>query len=249
MKTRNITLAAAALLSMAFTACVPDIDLKGHAWTGNANYNEDGERINNEFALVCNSDNSGTLFISETSADDPMGLCLVMPFSYTWDDNNGTATIKYENPEEQKTQTFTMPLSYTKTEGLVAYLDNLKTLLDIPYPNINLTSKNYANPSSLVSTHWVMDFDEEIGEEEEIHYHYELEFVNATGAVLSLTTTEGGEENLEDRWNVNYTYSNGVGHTSIYFFGETIKGGFYLPDATHMIFSDGENRLNLVKKN
>lgn len=238
------------------TACTHDIDLAGYAWTGSGSYTEDGERIDNEFALVCTSTSEGTLFLSENYGNEPMGFCLAMPFTYTWDDNKGTVTAKLELPDGWKgkakgTYAFRLPINYTKNEGLVMDLSNLRMMLELPYPSINLTQKEYAKPADMTGTRWTMEFDGDIyGSEERLtsHYRYELEFVNSSAAVLNLSMTEEGDEAENMRWNVNYTYSKGVGRTSIYFDGETVKGGFYMPDDTHMTFSDGENLLNLVKQ-
>jgi hypothetical protein len=241
------------------TACVPDIDLAGNAWTSNSNYYEDGERVDTEFALVCTSTNSGTLFISITYDDEPMGMCLAMPFTYTWDDNHGTATATLEFPEDWKgrksmdkgTYSFTINMDYTKTEGLVVTSSDIERMLGVPCTKLNLTKNSYAKPSAMTGTRWMMDFDysyDDYDSEYTEHYRYELEFVSATAAVLNMSMTEDGDEAENMRWNVNYTYSGGVGRTSIYFDGETVKGGFYMTDDTHMTFTDGMNRLNLVKQ-
>ena len=234
MKT-TIRLIAVLAAVFTMTACVPDTDLAGYAWTSSGYYYEDGERADYEFALVCTSANSGTLFVSMTYDSDPVGMCLAMPFTYTWDDNHGTATATLEFPEDLKgrrgiakgTYTFTINMSYTKTEGLVVSISDIERMLEFPCTNMGLSKKDYAKPS---------------------HYLYELEFVSATAAVLNLGMTEEGDEAENMRWNVNYTYSGGVGHTSIYDEGMTVNGGFYMPDADHMTFTDGMNRLNLVKQ-
>lgn len=248
----------AAVLTM--TACQPDIDLAGYAWTSSGYYYEDGERADYEFALVCTSANSGTLFVSMTYDSDPVGMCLAMPFTYTWDDNHGTATATLEFPEDLKgrkgmakgTYTFKINMSYTKTEGLVVSSSDIERIFEVPCTGMVLTKKNYAKPSAMTGTRWAMEYDETIdvpeGENLTAHYCYELEFVSTTAAVLNISMTEEGDETENMRWNVNYSYSGGVGSTSIYADGETVKGGFYMPDATHMTFTDGMNRLNLVKR-
>lgn len=260
MKT-TIRLIAVLAAVFTMTACVPDIDLAGNAWTSNSTISYDGERADYEFALVCTSASSGTLFISMTYEDEPMGMCFAMPFTYTWDDNHGTATATLEFPEDWKgrkgmakgTYSFAIDMDYTKTEGLVVTSSDIERMMEVPCTKLNLTKKDYAKPSAMTGTRWAMDFDWAIelpddGGSETEHYSYELEFVSATAAVLNLSMTEDGDESENMRWNVNYTYSGGVGHTSIYFDGETVKGGFYMPDANHMTFTDGMNRLNLVKQ-
>ena len=258
MKT-TIRLIAVLAAVFTMTACVPDTDLAGYAWTSSGYYYEDGERADYEFALVCTSANSGTLFVSMTYDSDPVGMCLAMPFTYTWDDNHGTATATLEFPEDLKgrrgiakgTYTFTINMSYTKTEGLVVSSSDIERMLEFPCTNMGLSKKDYAKPSAMTGTHWTMEFDysyDGMDSEESTHYLYELEFVSATAAVLNLGMTEEGDEAENMRWNVNYTYSGGVGHTSIYDESMTVNGGFYLPDADHMTFTDGMNRLNLVKQ-
>ena len=261
MKKRNITkLALAALIALAFTSCVPDIDLAGHAWTSNTYCFDGGERVDTEFALVCTSTNSGTLFISQTYAGEDMGICFAMPFTYTWDDNQGTATATLEFPEDLKgrksmskgTYTFKINMYYTKTEGMVVTSSDIERVLEIPCTSMALTKNDFAKPSAMTGTRWSVEFDEAIDAPDDMsmtaHYRYELEFVSTTAAVLNLNYTEDGGDAENMNWNVNYTYADGVGLTSISFYGETVKGGFYMPDDTHMTFTDGENRLNLVKQ-
>ena len=136
---------------------------------------------------------------------------------------------------------FNIPLSWSKTTGLQASFSSIEHTFEIGGP-IELEQKSFAKPSSMEGTTWTMNIS---GDDEE--YNYELKFVNATGAVLNLAMVEGDyTENM--RWNINYTYSSGLGITSIYFDGENIKGGFYMPDDTHMLFSDGENGLSFTKQ-
>lgn len=260
MKT-TIRLIAVLAAVFTMTACVPDTDLAGYAWTSTGYYEEDGERVNTELTLVCTSSNSGTLFLSENYGDDAMGFCLVMPFTYTWDDNQGTATATLEFPEDWKgrkaspkgTYTFTISMYYTKTEGLVITSSGIEQMLEVPCTGLNMVKKEYAKPTNMTGTRWAMEFDNTIdipeGGTETTHYRYELEFVSATGAILNLVMSEeGDDEPTTERWNVNYTYADGVGHTSIYFDGENVNGGFYMPDATHMLFSDGMNGLIFTKQ-
>ena len=249
----------AAVLTMA--ACQPDIDLVGYAWTSSNYYYEDGERVDYEFAFVCTSASSGTLFVSVTYEGEANGMCLAMPFTYTWDDNQGTATATLEFPEDLKgrksmskgTYSFTINMYYTKTEGMVVTSSDIERVLEIPCTSMALTKNDFAKPSAMTGTRWSVGFDEAIDAPDNMsmtaHYRYELEFVSTTSAVLNLNYTEDGGEAENMNWNVNYTYADGVGLTSISFYGETVKGGFYMPDDTHMTFTDGENRLNFVKQN
>lgn len=252
-------LAAVVLLTSGlFTACVPDIELSGYAWTANGKQTVDHQKVETELALVCNSTSSGMLFLSESYPDE-MGFCLAMPFTYTWNDNEGTATATLEIPDElydrkdvgKMKQNLTINMYYTKTEGLVVTSSDIEHLLEFPCTGTQLTKKDFAKPASMVGSRWVAEIDDEIdfSDNETAHYRYDLEFVNDKGAVLVLTMSEEGSDESEvERWNVNYSYSNGVGTTSIYLFGETAQGGFFMPDDTHMTFSDGENLLRFVKQ-
>lgn len=259
---QTLKLAALALLMAGtMTACVPDTELAGYAWTGSGSYYEDGEQVNTELTMVCTSSNSGTLFLSETYGDEEMGLCLAMPFTYTWDDNQGTATATLEIPDDWKgrngqakgTYTFTISMSYTKTEGLIISSSSIEQMFEVPCTSLAMVKKDYAKPTDMTGTRWAMEFDEFVdipdGGTVTAHYRYELEFVTATSAVLNMVMREEGyDESENEHWNVNYTYADGVGHTSIYFDGENVKGGFYMPNATYMTFSDGINGLDLVKQ-
>lgn len=255
----TLKIAAVGLLIVGlFTACVPDIELSGYAWTANGQQTIDHQKVETELALVCNSPNGGMLFLSESYPDE-MGFCMAMPFTYTWNDNEGTATATLEIPDElydrkdvgKMKQNLTINMYYTKTEGLVVTSSDIEHLLEFPCTGMQLKKKDFAKPASMVGTRWVAEIDDEIdfSDNETAHHRYDLEFVNDKGAVLVLTMSEEGSDESEvERWNVNYSYSNGVGTTSIYSFGETFQGGFFMPDDTHMTFSDGENLLRFVKQ-
>lgn len=259
MKTRYYVWALIALISLGFTACVPNIELEGNAWTGNWTYTEDGESYAVEVTMIFTDDKSGTLFLSENYEGDAVGGCLVMPFTYTWEDNRGTVSATLDLPNEWKgrkakgTYSFSFTMYYTKVEGLVVTSGDIERLFEIPFTSIPFVKRDYATPTTMVGTSWTMDYDDVLEAEEgndaiQIHYHYQLEFVDANGAVLNLTMNEYGDETTSERWNVNYTYDKGVGRTSVYFEGETVKGGFYMPNNQRMIFSDGVNLLQLSKQ-
>lgn len=237
-----LRLAALVLLMAGFmTACTPEQELAGSAWGNSVSGTDsDGDHYTATYTMVLNTSSSGMLFLSISYADDEMPFCFAMPLTYTWDDNQGTATATLTIPEEG-TMSFNIPLSWSKTTGLQASFSSIEHTFEIGGP-IELEQKSFAKPSSMEGTTWTMNIS---GDDEE--YNYELKFVNATGAVLNLAMVE--DEYTENmRWNINYTYSGGLGSTSIYFDGENIKGGFYMPDDTHMIFSDGENGLLLTKQ-
>ncbi len=256
---RTLKIAAVGLLIVGlFTACVPNIELSGYAWTANGQQTIDHQKVETELALVCNSPNGGMLFLSESYPYE-MGFCMALPFTYTWNDNEGTATATLELPDDyldrkgvaKMKKDLKINMHYTKTEGLVVTSNDIEHLLEFPCTNTPMTKKDFAKPASLVGTRWVAEIDDEIdfSDNETAHYRYELEFVNDKGAVLVLIMKEDGSDESEmERWNVNYSYSNGVGSISIYSFGETAKGGFYMPDDNHMTFSDGENLLKFVKQ-
>ncbi len=239
---QTIKLAAAVLLMAAlFAACKPEIELAGSAWSNAVSGTDsDGDHYTATYTMVCNTASSGMLFLTVSYADDEMPFCFAMPMTYTWDDNQGTATATLTIPEEG-TMSFNIPLSWSKTTGLQASFSSIEHTFEIGGP-IELEQKSFAKPSSMEGTTWTMNIS---GDDEE--YNYELKFVNATGAVLNLTMVEG-EDSENMRWNVNYSYSEGIGATSIFWEGENIRGGFYMPDATHMLFSDGENGLSFTKQ-
>lgn len=229
------------LMAGLFAACKPEIELTGSAWSNSVSGTDsDGDHYTATYTMVCNTASSGMLFLTVSYADDEMPFCFAMPMTYTWDDNQGTATATLTIPEEG-TMSFNIPLSWSKTTGLQASFSSIEHTFEIGGP-IELEQKTFAKPSSMEGTTWTMNIS---GDDEE--YNYELKFVNATGAVLNLTMVEG-EDSENMRWNVNYSYSEGIGATSIFWEGENIRGGFYMPDATHMIFSDGENGLSFTKQ-
>lgn len=239
---KALKLAALALLMAGtMTACTPDYEIANSAWKGDVSGTDsDGDHYTATYTMVLNTSSSGMLFVSISYAADEMPFCFAMPITYTWDDNQGTATATLTLPEEG-TQTFSIPLSWSKTTSFQASFNSIEHAFGIGGP-LELEKKGFANPSSMEGTTWTMSISGEYDES-----NYELKFVNATGAVLNLALVEGEyTENL--RWNINYTYSAGIGTTSIYFDGENIKGGFYMPDENTMLFSDGENGLLLTKQ-
>lgn len=239
---QTIKLSIAFLLMAAlFAACKPEIELSGSAWSNSVSgADDDGDHYTATYTMVCNTASSGMLFLTISYADDEMPFCFAMPMTYTWDGNNGTATATLSIPEEG-TQTFSIPVTWSKTTPLSASFNQIAQVFGIGWP-LELEQKSFAKPASMDGTTWTMNIS---GDDEE--YNYELEFVNASAAVLNLTMVEGGySENM--RWNVNYSYSEGIGTTSIFWEGKNIRGGFYMPDDTHMLFSDGENGLMFVKQ-
>lgn len=239
---KALRLAALVLLMTGImTACTPEQELAGSAWGNSVSGTDsDGDHYTATYTMVLNTSSSGMLFLSISYADDEMPFCFAMPLTYTWDDNQGTATATLTIPEEG-TMSFNIPLSWSKTTGLQASFSSIEHTFEIGGP-IELEQKSFAKPSSMEGTTWTMNIS---GDDEE--YNYELKFVNATGAVLNLALVEGDyTENM--RWNINYTYSGGIGTTSLYADGENIKGGFYMPDENTMLFSDGENGLLLTKQ-
>lgn len=239
---QTLKLAAAVLLMAGLVcACTPEIELAGSAWSNSVSgADDDGYHYTATYTMVCNTASSGMLFLTVSYADDEMPFCFAMPMTYTWDGNKGTATATLTIPEEG-TMSFNIPLSWSKTTGLQASFSSIEHTFEIGGP-IELEQKSFAKPSSMEGTTWTMNIS---GDGEE--YNYELKFVNATGAVLNLTMVEG-EDSENMRWNVNYSYSEGIGTTSIFWEDENIRGGFYMPDATHMLFSDGENGLSFTKQ-
>ena len=235
-------LAALALLMAGFfAACNPEIELAGSAWSNSiSGTDSDGDAYTATYTLVCSSASSGMLFLTVGYAEDEMPFCFVMPMTYTWDGSKGTATATFSHPEIG-TQTFSIPLSWSKTTPLQASFSSIARAFEIGWP-LELEQKSFAKPSSMEGTTWMTEFNEDMD-----HFIYEIKFVSTTAAVLNLTMTEGGEsENL--RWNINYSYSGGVGTTSIYWEGENVQGGFYMPDDNTMLFSDGENGLTFTKQ-
>ncbi len=243
---KTIKLAALVLLMAGtMTACTPDYEIAGSAWSNSVSGTDsDGDHYTATYAMVLNTSSSGMLFLT-VAYGAPMPFCFAMPLTYTWDDNQGTATATFTLPGEG-TQTFSIPLSWSKTTGLQASFNSIEHALGIGGP-LELEKESFAKPSSMEGTTWTMSITEGVDGWAD-RYDYELIFLSTTAAILNLTMTEAGENTDNERWNVNYTYSDGIGTTSIYFDGENVKGGFYMPDENTMLFSDGENGLLLTKQ-
>jgi len=264
MRRQHHILAAIVLLSMVFTSCVPDLELAGHAWSASGNTNYDGDPVTIQTDMICTSTSEGTLFLSMGDLGEPMDACIAMPFTYTWDDNRGSATATLQLPEYLKgrklaakgTYTFLISMSYTKTEGLVITSNDIERVLGFPCTSTILTESNYAKPASMSGTSWTLTLDEEVDHTDEnglttteVYQNlYNLEFTSSTAARLSLTVSDDGNIDEYLVWDVSYDYTGGVGHTTITFDEETVQGAFFLPDANHLTFTDGINRLNLTQK-
>lgn len=264
MYRHRIFLSAFVLLSMLFTSCVPDLELAGHSWSADGTINYDDEQVTVQTVMVCTSTTEGALFLSVQYSDESDASCIVMPFTYTWDDNRGTAVATWQAPDYWKgagsstkgTYTCTISMNYTKTEGLVISSNDIERLLDFPCTNTILTQTNYAKPANMSGSRWTMDYEEEVAYDDGngvnhtrvIHYLYQLEFTSTTAATLTMTISDDGNIDEYLQWDISYTYTGGVGITSINFDGETIQGGFYMPDGAHLVFTDGMNRLSMIKQ-
>lgn len=242
MRRRNTILwAAVALLALALTACGNDIELNGSAWSNyTTGIDEEGDQYKVTYTMVCNEASSGMLFVN-VDYGEPMSFCFALPFGYTWDGGQGKATVLAELAEEEPMQ-FSIPLSWSKTTGLQASFGELCRALELPDGPLELVQQSFSKPASMVGTTWTVEFDDDID-----HIVYELQFVSATAAVLTGTMTEG-EARKNARWNINYSYADGVGTTNIYSNGENVQGGFYMPDGNHLFFCDGENGLLFNKQ-
>ena len=249
MKNR-IKFAALALLAAGlFASCNPETELAGKAWTGTAiSTDSDGDRYEATLTLVCSSDNEGMLFVSEDYGD-PMFFCFAMPVSYTWDGGHGTATVTFSHPE-LGSYTWTMDLDWTKAEGLrITAPTSMSNELELPgFVNFALEGKSFAKPSTMEGKTFAAEFVENY-DGWDVAFDYELRFLTATTGILNLSMSEEGVDEVEsERWNINYTYKNGIGKASLFFEGETSQGGFYMPDENHILFSDGENGLMMTKQ-
>lgn len=221
-------------------SCRKDVELAGHLWTTTYIINgSDGERCKVDINLLCNSENSGVLFISETYDSDPMPYGSALPFSYTWDGDDGSVSIA------SGASCINLPIEYEKAEHYSLNLD-LSGLRDYyPYLAMEfaLGKKEYYAPVTVDGSHWEFGF----GEPSE-SYLYVLDF-SADSAALNLTYTAGDEEQHAG-WGISYTFANGVGDMRITnnagYFG-SFHGYFYLPDDGHLMFYDSENVLPMSR--
>ena len=235
-----------ALTALCFTSCVPDQEIAGARWNASwSGADSDGDPCTTTVDLVLNTESTGMLFINQKYADEGIGGGFAIPITYTWDDNHGTATgtFEYESDDNgNHTHTATIDLDYTKTDGfrISAHgeLDNWFGLTLLA-----LTRKDYVKNPALDGTRWVSEF-----EEDGSTYHYEISFVSAGAALISLQYSDGYGEGGSDRWNVAYSLNSGLGTTTISFYGMTVSGGFFLSDAMHLTFCDGENFLQFTKE-
>lgn len=240
---RRTTPFLALLAAVLFASCVPDIDLAGSAWSGDAYTDDEGQTIKTTLTLVCNTADSGLLFVAEDDGG-PWPLCHCLPLSYSWCDNHGTAIATLSIPDDIM-QRYRLDLDYTKAEGLrITTLTTMSTDLELPgIVNFGLKEKHLAKPSTLAGTTWKQGLYNE-WESDSIVLH----FVGTTTGVLNVTAVDIDGHRETERANVSYSYHGGAGTVSVTDGNESVSGGFYLPDDKHLFFALGESSLTLTKQ-
>ena len=242
---RRTTPFMALLAAVLFASCVPDIDLAGSAWSGDAYTDDEGQTIKTTLTLVCNTADSGLLFVAEDDGG-PWPLCHCLPLSYSWSDNHGTATATLAIPDDIM-QRYRLDLDYTKAEGLrITALTAMSTDLELPgIVNFGLKEKHLAKPATLAGTTWKQSHYNEWNGDSIV---YELHLVGTTTGVLNVTASFIDGHRETERANVSYSYHGGAGTVSATDGNESVSGGFYLPDDNHLFFALGEFSLTLTKQ-
>lgn len=242
---RRTTPFLALLAAVLFASCVPDIDLAGSAWSGDAYTDDEGQTIKTTLTLVCNTADSGLLFVAEDDGG-PWPLCHCLPLSYSWSDNHGTAIATLAIPDDIM-QRYRLDLDYTKAEGLrITTLTTMSTDLELPgIVNFGLKEKHLAKPATLAGTTWKQSHYNEWSGDSIV---YELHLVGNTTGVLNVTASFIDGHRETERANVSYSYHGGAGTVSATDGNESVSGGFYLPDDNHLFFALGEFSLTLTKQ-
>lgn len=241
---RGTTPFLALLAAVLFASCVPDIDLAGSAWSGDAYTTDDeGQTIKTTLTLVCNTADSGLLFVAEDGGGS-WPLCYCLPLSYSWSDNHGSATATIDIPGEFA-RSYRLDLDYTKAEGLrITAPTTMSTDLELPgIVNFGLGEKHLAKPATLAGTTWKQGLYNEWDSDSIV-----LHFVGNTTGVLNVTVVDIDGHRETERANVSYSYHGGAGTVGVSDDGETINGGFYLPDGNHLFFALGDVGLTLTKQ-
>jgi len=242
---RRTTPFLALLAAVLFASCVPDIDLAGSAWSGDAYTDDEGQTLKTTLTLVCNTADSGLLFVAEDDGG-PWPLCHCLPLSYSWSDNHGTAIATLSIPDDIM-QRYRLDLDYTKAEGLrITAITTMSTDLELPgIVNFGLMEKHLAKPATLVGTTWKQGHYNEWNGDSIV---YELHLVGTTTGVLNVTVVDIDGHRETDRANVSYSYHSGAGTVSATDGDESVSGGFYLPDDNHLFFALGDFGLTLTKQ-
>lgn len=244
MKQTFKSVALTLLASFLFASCVPDIDLAGSAWSGDAYTTDDeGQTLKTTLTLVCNTADSGLLFVAEDDGGS-WPLCYCLPLSYSWSDNHGSATATIDIPGVLA-RSYRLDLDYTKAEGLrITAPTTMSTDLELPgIVNFGLKEKHLAKPATLAGTTWEHGLYNE-WESDSIVLH----FVGNTTGVLNVTAVDIDGHRETERANVSYSYHGGAGTVSATDDGESVSGGFYLPDDNHLFFALGDVGLTLTKQ-
>lgn len=242
---RRTTPFMALLAAVLFASCVPDIDLAGSAWSGDAYTTDEGQTLKTTLTLVCNTADSGLLFVAEDDGG-PWPLCHCLPLSYSWSDNHGTAIATLSIPDDIM-QRYRLDLDYTKAEGLrISAAAAESTDLELPgIVNFGLGEKHLAKPATLAGTTWKQGHYNEWNGDSIV---YELHLVGTTTGVLNVTVVDIDGHRETDRANVSYSYHSGAGTVSATDGNESVSGGFYLPDDNHLFFALGDFSLTLTKQ-
>lgn len=241
MRSLRIIVALLALSSMGLVSCGKGIDLAGYAWTAEVVSNgDDGIDTPFSMAFVCNSEDSGVVFFSETYPDDPMPYGTAVRFSYTWDGDKGSFCLGDGSG-------ISLPVYYEKgaeMPALVVDITPMREYFQRYATEYTLDKADYYSPQSVDGTHWFFLFDDGSA-----LYSYVLDLGADTGILrLDCIGTEGDTSVVT--WTITeYSYSKGIGRMKLRSdaFNVYFNGYFYLPDEHHLNFFDSENMLPMSR--
>lgn len=230
-----------ALAPLFLASCHKDIELAGYAWTASVvSSGADGVYKPFSMAFVCNTDNSGVAFFSETYPDDPMPYGAAIKFSYNFDGDDGS--IQFSDGSD-----ITLPLHFERGSEVPSLVVDLSPMHDY-YPNYameyTLNKSNYYSPSTVDGTQWYFSFNNGTAD-----YFYSLDFGSDT-ALLHLDYVDSEGDTSVVTWTITeYAYADGIGRMKIrsdalnvYF-----NGYFYMSDEHHLNFFDSENLLPMSR--
>lgn len=232
---------------MSLVSCGKTVDLSGYAWTASVVTHDDGGVYTPfSFTLLCNGENSGVAFFTETYPGDPIPYGFSMPFVYTWDGEDGTLTL------DDGMAGIVVPLEYERAErnSVVADISGMRDYYPKYAYAYSLKQKGYYSPASVAGTHWEFAYEytdiiDDTKAEVTVHCRYELDFMEMNAVLHHCVIAADGSCDTTT-WQIpEYTYANGFGRMTIAGFLPNFEfvGHFYLPDERHLGFFDGESVL------
>ena len=241
---RSLSKTAPFFFSLALVAllqsCNNDVELRDHTWCTTRVLDYGNQPMTLSVDLLCNTGNTGVLFIGETYASEPVPYGVYMPFNYTWDGSSGSACIIGTDVvlplKSDHAKSNTLNVDFSALGEYIPVLRNASYALD---------AAGYYVADNLDGSRWQYSFDLPLaldtGDAVE-NYLFELS-LSADSGLLQLVYSRPGADDSHNTWHVGYTYVDGVADLTVTTGSYSFKACCYMPDAGHLFFFDGESMV------